>query len=148
MGELYQALPDADRVELDGQVSIVRMEGDEEHRSTATFDVVLRDRMGNPLLVANLDDTRSAADQATMESLVETAEQVGQTSESLAAAFYVTSSFFEPDALETAADATGSGILSRDNRKSLVKLSRKRGFHLCLVEARSGTFHLAVPELS
>jgi len=49
--------------------------------------------------------------------------------------------------LETVAEATRSGILSRDKRKSFVNLSRKRGYHLCLVEARNENFHLEVPEL-
>jgi len=59
----------------------------------------------------------------------------------------VTESFFEPAALETTGTATSGGLLSREKRASFVKLSRKRGFHLCLVESRSGGFHLNVPEL-
>jgi hypothetical protein len=59
----------------------------------------------------------------------------------------VTASFFEPNALETASEATSGGLLSRDKRESFVRLGRKQGYHLCLVEAREGKFHLAVPEL-
>ena len=53
----------------------------------------------------------------------------------------------DPDALETATEATGGGILSRDKRESFVRLSRKDGFHLCLVESRDGDFHFSVPDL-
>ena len=59
----------------------------------------------------------------------------------------MTTSFFEPGALETASEATRGGLLSRNKRKSFVNLSRKRGYHLCLVEARSENFTLTVPEL-
>ncbi|MFT4923272.1 MAG: hypothetical protein ACI8XM_002498, partial [Haloarculaceae archaeon] len=108
---------------------------------------VLRDRMGNPLLVANLNDSREAASESMMERLITSAEHVGQSSDDLAAAFLVTRSFFEPPALETASEATRGGILNRGKQKSFVNLSRKRGYHLCLVEARNQNFHLAVPEL-
>ncbi|TKX77227.1 hypothetical protein EXE53_27735, partial [Halorubrum sp. SD626R] len=63
------------------------------------------------------------------------------------AAFAGTESFFEPGALETAGDAVGGGLFSRSKRASFVKLSRKRGYHLCLVEARDGGFHMTVPDL-
>jgi hypothetical protein len=67
--------------------------------------------------------------------------------ESFAAAFVVTTSFFDADAMEVAVDATRGGLFSRSSRKSYVKLSRKSGFHLCLVEARDEDFFLSVPEL-
>ncbi|WP_224336965.1 DUF7527 domain-containing protein [Haloprofundus halobius] len=147
MQELFDAIPKVDRTELGGDVSVQYVENGEEHREQRTFDVVLRDRMGNPLLVADLNDSRAAASETMMSSLVQNAGQVGETSDTLGAAFLVTTSYFEPEALETAADATGGGLLSRGKRKSLVRLSRKRGFHLCLVETRNGDFHLNVPEL-
>ncbi|WP_224447051.1 DUF7527 domain-containing protein [Haloprofundus salilacus] len=147
MQDLFDAIPKVDRAELGGDVSVQFIENGEEHREQRTFDVVLRDRMGNPLLVADLNDSRAAASEAMMSSLVQNAGQVAESSESLGAAFLVTTSYFEPEALETAADATGGGLLSRGKRKSLVRLSRKRGFHLCLVETRNGDFHLNVPEL-
>jgi hypothetical protein len=65
----------------------------------------------------------------------------------MATAFYVTESFFEPEALEAVAEETGGGFLSRSKRKSFVKLSRKQGYHVCLVEARNNEFHVNVPEL-
>ncbi|MFB6150589.1 MAG: hypothetical protein ABEJ40_02160 [Haloarculaceae archaeon] len=145
--DLYDAIPQIDRAELNGVVDAAYTEDGQERRSQESFDVVLRDRMGNPLIVANLNDSRQAATESMMNSLVTASSHVSQSEETMAASVFVTSSFFEPEALETAADATSGGLLSRDKRESFVKLSRKRGYHLCLVEAREGKFHLAVPEL-
>ncbi|WP_254278960.1 DUF7527 domain-containing protein [Haloarcula marina] len=147
MQGLYDALPEVDRAELNGKVSVTYTEDGQEHRSQEQFDVVVRDRMGNPLIVANINDSRQAATDGQMTTIVRNAERVGNASDSLAAAFLVTSSFFEPEALETAKEATSSGLFSRDKRKSFVNLSRKDGYHLCLLEARNKEFHLAVPEL-
>ncbi|MFB6233129.1 MAG: hypothetical protein ABEH61_02610, partial [Haloarculaceae archaeon] len=144
---LYDALPKIDRAELNGTVDVNYTEEGQETRSTEAFDVVYRNRMGDPLLVANVNDAREAATQSMMESLVTAGERVGQSNDEFAAAFLVTTSFFEPGALETASEATRSGLLSRSKRKSFVNLSRKRGYHLCLVEARDENFTLAVPEL-
>ena len=147
MGVLYEALPKVDRAELNGTVSVTYTEDGQDHRSQETFDVVVRDRMGNPLVVANINDSRQPATEGQMTDILQNAERVGNASDSLAAAFLVTSSFFEPEALETAREATSSGLFSRDKRKSFVNLSRKGGYHLCLLEARNREFHLAVPEL-
>ena len=147
LADLYDALPHVDRVELNGSVGVEFDEDGQTKRAQESFDVVFRDRMGNPLLVANMNDSRQAATENQMNSLVTAATRVGDTNDSLAGAMFVTSSFFEPAALETTADATGGGLLSRDKRESFVKLSRKQGYHLCLVEARDDQFHMAVPEL-
>ncbi|WP_340101879.1 DUF7527 domain-containing protein [Salinibaculum salinum] len=147
LGDLYDALPKINRVELNGAVTVTVSEGGQETESTETFDVVFRERMGDPLLVANINNSRQGASESMMEGLITAAERVGQTSDQFASAFLVTESFFEPEALETVAEATRGGILSRDKRKSFVNLSRKRGYHLCLVEARNQNFHLEVPEL-
>ncbi|WP_459192440.1 DUF7527 domain-containing protein [Halosimplex sp. J119] len=144
---LYDAIPKIDRAELNGVVSTEYTEDGQERRSQESFDVVMRDRMGNPLLTANMNDSRQAASESMMSSLVTASSHVGESTETLGASFLVTSSFFEPGALETAAEATSGGLLSRDKRESFVKLSRKQGYHLCLVEAREEQFHLAVPEL-
>jgi len=144
---LYDALPKIDRAELAGTAEVVYTQDGQETRSQESFDVILRNRMGNPLLVANLNDSREAATKSMMENLITAAERVGRSSEEFSGAFLVTRSFFDPDALDTASDATQGGLLSRDKRKSFVNLSRKRGYHLCLVEARNENFHLAVPEL-
>lgn len=145
--ELYDALPEIDRAEIGGSVSVVIRENGEETREQREFDLVLRDRMGNPLFVAELNDSRAPTAGATLESLVANGGVIAESNEGFAAAFAVTASFFEPDALEAASDAVGGGLFSRSKRKSFVKLSRKRGYHLCLVESREGGFHLTVPDL-
>jgi hypothetical protein len=142
--DLYDALPEINRIELSGVVATTDEDGEERQES---FDIVFRARMGDPLLVANINESRQGATRSMMESLITAAERVGQTNDEFASAFLVTESFFEPEALETVADATRGGLLSRDKRKSFVNLSRKRGYHLCLVEARNENFHLEVPEL-
>jgi hypothetical protein len=147
MKDLYEGLPAIDRAELNGNVTVTYTEDGQENRSQERFDVVVRDRMGNPLVVANINDSREPASEGQMSDLIKNAERVGNASGSLASAFLVTSSFFEPGALETAEEATSSGLFNRDKRKSFVNLSRKEGFHLCLLEARNQEFHLAVPEL-
>jgi hypothetical protein len=145
--DIYDAIPDIDRAELAGAITVEFTEDGQQRTSEESFDIVLRDRMGNPLVVANLNDSREAATESMMNSLVSATSRVSESNGSLAAAVFVTSSFFEPEALETAADATSGSLLSRDKRESFVKLSRKRGYHLCLAEAREEQFHLAVPEL-
>jgi len=147
LDQLYDVIPEIDRAELQGEVSLEFTEDGEEIRQQQSFDVVLRNRMGNPLIVANLNDSRTEATENMMTGLIENASLLRESSESFGAAFLVTSSFFDPGALEAAAEATGGGLLSRSKRKSFVKVSRKRGYHLCLVEARNGEFHVNVPEL-
>jgi len=144
---LYDAIPEIDRAELKGSVSLVYQENGDEVREQKQFDVVLRDRMGNPLIVADLNDSRQPVTESGMATLEGSASRVKETNDRLSAAFVVTSSFFEPGALETAAEATSGSFLSRDSKKSFVKLSRKDGYHLCLVEARGTDFHINVPEL-
>ena len=145
--DLYDALPEIDRAEIDGSVSVITREGGSENREQRTFDLVLRDRMGNPLFIAELNDGRDPTEKDTLESLVAHGGDIAESNDSFAGAFAVTASFFEPGALETASDAVGGGLFGRSKRKSFVKLSRKRGYHLCLVESRDGGFHVTVPEL-
>ena len=140
---VFDAIPDIDRVEIRGEVSVETSDGVEGR----AFDIVFRDRMGDPLFVADINPSRDATTEAMVGSLVENTHTVATEAETLAAGLYVTESFYEPGALETVADRTGGGILSRSSKHSFVKLSRKRGYHLCLVEARDGEFHLNVPEL-
>ena len=144
---LYDAIPEVDRAEIGGSVSIALRENGEETREQRSFDLVLRDRMGNPLFVADLNDSRDPTPEGTLESLVGNGRDIAESNDPFAATFAVTESFFEPGALETASDAVGGGLFSRSKRASFVKLSRKRGFHLCLVEARDGGFHMTVPDL-
>ncbi len=143
MGTLYDALPEIDRIELRGEVTL----GEEAEEERVSFDVVLRDRMGQPLVVTDLNDSREPATEPMLESLIRNATPVAESNEELSAAFFVTSSYYEPGALETAEEATGGGLLKRSKNKSFVKLSRKEGYHLCLVETREGEFHVSVPEL-
>ncbi|MFC3476404.1 DUF7527 domain-containing protein [Halobacterium litoreum] len=144
LADLYDAIPDVDRAELDGTVEVETEDG----AVAETFDVVLRDRMGNPLVVAELNAEREPVTGDEMQSLVDAATGVREGSDDLGAAVYVTASFFEPPALETAAEETGGGgFLSRSDKESYVKVARKAGYHLCLVEDRSDAFHLTVPEL-
>ena len=147
MEVLYDALPEIDRIELNGQVSLTYIEDGDEHREQERYDVVVRDRMGNPLIVANINDRKEPATEDQMTDLLTTTERLGNTSSSLAAAFLVTESFFAPEALETAEEATAGGLFSRNKRASFVNLSRSDGYHLCLLEAREGEFNMAVPEL-
>src|SRR6056297_618537 len=145
--DLYDAIPEIDRAEIGGSVGIQIRENGEETREQRTFDLVLRDRMGNPLFVADLNDSRDPTAEGALESLVGNGRDIAESNGSFAGAFAVTESFFEPGALETASDAVGGGLFSRSKRASFVKLSRKRGYHLCLVEARDGGFHMTVPDL-
>ena len=145
--DLYDALPGIDRAEIGGSVSTVTREAGEETSEERTFDLVLRDRMGNPLFVAELNDTRTPTAGGTLESLVANGGAIAEANDSFAGAFAVTASFFEPGALEAASDAVGGGLFGRSKRDSFVKLSRKRGYHLCLVESRDGGFHMTVPDL-
>ncbi|MFC7203885.1 hypothetical protein ACFQJC_10180 [Haloferax namakaokahaiae] len=142
---VFNSIPEVDRVELYGSVSIPL--GDEGDSETRRFDVIFRDQMGEPLFVANMNDSRDPATESMVRQLIKDSKAVAESGDTLGSAFVVTKSFFEPEALEATAAETGGGLLSRSKRKSFVKLSRKQGYHLCLVEARSGEFHLNVPDI-
>ncbi|MCU4752310.1 transcriptional regulator [Halobacteria archaeon AArc-curdl1] len=148
LGDLYDAIPFVDRAELSATISL---EDDETEGvpDTVEFDVVVFDKMGNPLIAINLNDSREPATRGMLETMEADASAVKANHPELSAAFVVTSSFFEPGALEVVEQATGGGgFLSRDSRMSYVSLSRKQGgYHLCLAESRSGGFHMNVPEL-
>jgi hypothetical protein len=144
LADIYEALPEVDRAELDGTVAVDTEDG----ATSRTFDVVLRDRMGDPLVVAELNAEREPVTGEEMGALIEDATAVREGVDGLSAAMYVTASFFEPAALETASEETGGGgFLSRNDKKSFVKVGRKSGYHLCLIEDRNDAFHLTVPEL-
>ncbi len=145
--DVYRVLPEIDRLQLHGELTIQTETDEGPTDREIPFDVIARDRMGDPLLVARLNDSRDPATGTMIEELTEAATAAAQTHDTLGAAFLVTASFFEPSALETATEAAGGGLLSRDNRQSHVKVSRKQGYHLCLVEARNETLHLTVPDI-
>ncbi|WP_049923999.1 DUF7527 domain-containing protein [Halopiger djelfimassiliensis] len=146
LADLYDAIPRIDRAELQATISLEDDDTDDVP-DEVTFDVVAFDKMGNPLVLATLNDSREPATQTTLEELEEAASAVKANHPDLAAAIAVTSSYFEPGALEVTEAATSSGFLSRGSKLSYVNLSRKRGYHLCLVESRSEGFHMNVPEL-
>ncbi|WP_306057366.1 DUF7527 domain-containing protein [Natronococcus wangiae] len=146
LGDLYDAIPRIDRAELHASISLEDDET-EDVPDRVGFDVVAYDKMGNPLLVANLNDSREPASQRMLEEMEEAASAVKANYLDLAAAIVVTSSYFEPGALEVVERATSGGFLSRGSRLSYVNLSRKQGYHLCLAESRSEGFHMNVPEL-
>jgi hypothetical protein len=143
MDRLVDAIPRLDRAEFRGSVTVEDGEGEREE----SFDVVFRDRRGDPLVVADINDSRTEAGAGATESLVESASRLRESEESLAAALLVTSSFFDRGALAAAEEATSGGFLNRSKRASFVRVARKEGYHLCLIEARSGDFHVNVPEL-
>ncbi|GAB6862381.1 DUF7527 domain-containing protein [Haloplanus litoreus] len=144
--KLYEAIERVDRIDLDGTVDVAT-DGERDDATAVSFDVVFRDKMGDPLFVAAFEDSRDPTSASAIESLLDRSRRVSETDESLAAAFFVTTSFFGADAMEVAVDATRGGLFSRSSRRSYVKLSRKSGFHLCLVEARDEDFFLTVPDL-
>lgn len=139
MGALYDALPAIDRIEFRGTI--------ETEEGSETFDVVCRDRMGEPLFVVDCDETRAATTERRVAALVEGATGTKGIAPDLAGAMVVTTSYFDPDALSAAAEATRSGLLGGGSRESYVTISRRTGYHLCLVEIHDGTFHVTVPEL-
>lgn len=147
LGALSEAIPAIDRADLRGTVDVEYVSEGETERGTEGFDVVFRDRMNEPLLVARLDETSAPAPVERVTGLLTAANRVGETVENLAGAICVSGGYFEPEALRTADEVTDGGFLSRDARKSFVKRSRRRGYHLCLVEAMGETFHLSVPDL-
>ena len=138
MQELYDALPEIDRAELHATV--------EAGGAEPAFDVVFRDRTGSLLAVADLTDSREPTTGADLEELLDGAGEAA-AADTFVGAFLVTSSYFEPDAVESAeAAADTGGLLSRSKRASYVKPGGN-GFHLCLVEGRDRRFHVVVPEL-
>ncbi|WP_338741588.1 DUF7527 domain-containing protein [Haloplanus salilacus] len=150
VSKLYEAVERIDRIDLDGEVAVDTSESDADADAEGTavsFDVVCRDKMGDPLFVADFSDSRDPTRAPTIESILDGATSVGRSTPSLAAAAVVTTSFFDADAMEAAVDATRGGLFSRSSRRSYVKISRKHGFHLCLIEARDEDFFLTVPDL-
>jgi hypothetical protein len=144
LSRLYKVIPSFDRAEIDGTVAVRTDDGEDER----SFDVVLRDRKGAPFAVASLFAGREPATEAMLSELVENAKAAAAANESLGAAVFVTTSYYAPEALELVeAEASNGGLFGRGLRESYVRLDRSHGFHLCLVEARDGDFHLGVPEL-
>lgn len=143
---LFESIPDIDRVEFDGTIPVHSEQSGERSSEAYPFDMVFRNGMGEPIIVANVHDDRTPTDAGPVGELLEDSNRVGTERKSLSAALFVTKSYFEPAALETVAEATSGGFLTGGSEVSYVNVSRKHGFHLCLVEARNDTFHLNVPD--
>jgi hypothetical protein len=142
---IYEAIPEVNRIELRGNVDLgTDSEGDTVH---AQFDVVVRNKRGQPLFVADFNESKQPVGSGMIDSLVRDGSEIVTLTDSFAAAFAVTTSYYKADALDAAADATGGGLLNPSRGKSFVYVSRKQGFHLCLVEMLGDSFDLHVPEL-
>ncbi len=142
---IYEALPAINRAEIRGTISLGTDEDGNDR--TAEFDLVVRDKRDRPLFVADFNESKQPVGSTMVDALVRDGSEIIQRNESFAAAFAVTTSYYEGAALDAAADATGGGLLSASRGKSFVYISRKQGFHLCLVERLGDTFDLHVPEL-
>lgn len=140
LSELYDYIPDIDRAALHARNTV--------NGTSIYFDVVCFDKRGDPLLVINIHDSNEPTTEAELETLLDDAS-VAASQWPVTGALLVTTSYFESDALTVADDATagGGGLFGSSNRANYVRLSRKSGFHLCLVEARQRQFHVAMPDL-
>ncbi len=140
LADLYDYLPDIDRAALHARNTV--------DGTSIYFDVVCFDKRGDPLLVVNIHDSTDPTTDAHLENLLDDAS-VAASQWPVTSAFLVSTSYFEPNALAVAEDATGGsgGLFGGSNRASYIRLSRKRGFHLSMVEARQRQFHVAVPDL-
>ena len=145
MGPLFEAVTAIDRVELYGEVS-ASVAGEDDPISRP-FDIIARNQVGDPLLVADVNTTPVATTRAMTESMTEKLIDLAPAIPDIAAGFYVTESFYDPGALQVIADAISGGIIPRTNKRSYVRIGRGRGFHLCLTERRGEQFYLNVPDL-
>ena len=143
---VVDVIPEIDRVQFHGTVPIHTESQGERRSEQFNFDIVFRDSMGAVLLVANVHDDRAPVEGEPVEEMLSQVNEITLAKSTLSGAFYVTKSYFEPAVLETVAEATSGGLLRGSSRESYVSVSRKHGFHLCLVEARNSTFHLNVPD--
>ncbi len=144
--DLYRLIPEIDRIQFYGEVALESTSPETEGESMP-FDVIARGQMGDPLLVATIEASNDPVTDPTIADLHESTAAAVRSHPSIGAAFAVTASFFEPEALQATAELTGSGLLSFDARRSHVKVTRTEGYHLCLVEVRGQRHHLTVPEL-
>jgi FtsZ-binding cell division protein ZapB len=143
LGPLYDALPMVDRIGFEETLRV----GDGADGREVAFDIVARNKKGNPLVVVLFDRQRDPTRAEAIEPLVTDASDVCEAYDSLAGAVAITSSYFESDARAAVEEATSSSLLSRSKHRSYVNLSRTSGYHLCLVEYRDGSFNLTHPEL-
>ena len=145
LGAVYDAFPEIDRVELRGEV--VLGVDDEGGTITKTFDMVVRNKMGDPLFVVQIEDSPQPIDPSVIEQLIRDGNDLATHTDAFCGVFVVSTSYYGPAALEAVSDATSGGLLSRNKKKAFVSVSRKRGFHVCLTDRLNGEFDLRVPEL-
>jgi len=146
LGDLYDAIPRIDRAELGATISLADDET-EDVPDQVTFDVVAYDKMGNPLVLVTLNDSR---EPATQELLGELEEARVRSEGELSGSGGRDRRHLELLRTRRARGGRAGherGFLSRGSKLSYVNLSRKNGYHLCLVESRSEGFHMNVPEL-
>lgn len=145
MQRIYDAIPMIDRIELRGTVDLGTDEDDDPVE--IPYDLIVRDKHGNPLFVATFEESNESVGAPVVEELIQDGNDIRQREQEFVAGFTVTTSYFDPGALEAAENATSGGFLSRSRGKSFVSVSRKQGFHLCLVDRIDDGFDLRVPEL-
>ena len=141
---LYDALPGVDRAEFDGTVRAGRQNSGEP--GTA-FDIVFRNRTGEPLVLADIDEGWGPTDKKPVSELLDRSRRVAERRRSVDSVFLVTSTFFEPEAQEAVRGATRRRNDEPDSRMSFVKTTRGGGYHVCLAETRNDGFHLSRPEI-
>jgi hypothetical protein len=142
LADLYDAIPRIDRAEFRGAVDL----GEAAEEESVRFDLVARDDRDRPLVAMNFQESRDPATEGMVVELQDRAKGVSEAT-GLAAAFLVTTSYFDGAAKDAAEAATSGRILSRSSKESFVRVNRKQGFHLCLAAVSEGDFHLRTPEL-
>ncbi|MFC4988743.1 DUF7527 domain-containing protein [Saliphagus infecundisoli] len=141
LADLSEAIPRIDRATFDATLDL---DGGE----SVAFDVVAFDRHGTPLVTARCHESREPASREVVAGVEEATSRATSTYPGIAAAMVVAASYFDPDALEVVDGVTGGGgFLRRSPKRSYVTLSRNRGYHLCLVEARREELYLSTPDL-
>ena len=145
LGGLYEAIPEVDRAELRGGVDLGADEAGEPQQQS--YDLVVRNKMGEPLFVVVIEDSPHPVGGELIERLIRDGNDLAKQAETFQGVFAVTTSYYGPEALEAVSDATSGGLLSRNKKKGFVSVSRKRGFHVCLTDYLNGEFDLRVPEL-
>lgn len=133
---LYDSIQQINRAEFNGSVEV----GEE----SVKFDLVIRDQRGRPLIVGDAENGNQPVKRDQIESLIDKANSVSGEYGQLGAAVFLTTSFYESGALESADKATKDGFISR--RQSVVKDSGNN-YQLCLLEGREDSFHMTMPEL-
>ena len=137
ISDVYQNIPDINRAEFYGGIEV-----DDEY---VEFDIIYWDSHGEPLFVCDTESGKEPVTGDQLEELMKKTQKVHREYSTIGGAFFVTSSFYEPKALQMASNDVKSGLLS--SKEGYIKMNRKQGFHLCLFEERNGGFTMALPDL-